>query len=97
MLRQLEFPTDSMKRPQCFGILANDIVSKRLAPGVLSELKRVKLESDRPRHKLFRRLTSNIGYPKLREHLGSVITIMRLSQTWQGCVDILDNLHPKYG
>lgn len=96
-LRQLDFPANSVKRPQYFGMLTNDIVYKRLAPGVLAELKRVKFKSGKPRDKLFQRLTSNIGYPKLREHLGSVVTIMKLSKTWQGFIDTLDTLHPKYG
>jgi hypothetical protein len=96
-LRQLNFPADSVRRPQYFGMLTNDLVCKRIAPGVLAELKRVKLESGKPRDKLFQRLTSNIGYPKLREHLGSVVTIMKLSKTWQGFIDTLDTLHPKYG
>jgi P63C domain len=33
-LRGLEYPNDSVKRPQYFGTLTNDIVYKRLAPGV---------------------------------------------------------------
>jgi hypothetical protein len=86
-----------VKRPQYFGMLTNDIVYKRLAPGVLAELKRVKLESGKPQDKLFQRLTSNLGYPKLREHLGSVVTIMKLSRTWQSFMDTLDSLHPNYG
>jgi hypothetical protein len=40
-LRGLEYPTTAVKRPQYFGVLTNDIVYKRLAPGVLDELKRV--------------------------------------------------------
>ena len=34
-LRNLSFPSDRVKRPQYFGCLTNDIVYKRLAPGVL--------------------------------------------------------------
>ena len=96
-LRGLDFPSWSVKRPQYFGMLTNDIVYKRIAPGVLEELKRIKLESGKSRDKLFQRLTSNIGYPKLREHLGSVVTIMKLNKTWQSFMDTLDQLHPKYG
>jgi P63C domain len=95
-LRGLTYPTDPVKRPKYFGILTNDIVYKRLAPGVLAELKRVKLEEGRPRDKLFQRLTSNIGYPKLREHLGSVVTIMKLSDHWDEFNGRLDRLHPRY-
>lgn len=51
-LRGLEFPTSTVRRPQYFGCLTNDIVYKRLAPGVLEELKRVQVRSEngRPRH-----------------------------------------------
>jgi hypothetical protein len=96
-LRGLEYPKDSVKRPQYFGSLTNDIVYKRLAPGVLEELKRVtpKLESGRLRGKLFQRLTQNKGYPKLREHLGAVVTMMQLSNNWHDFMAKLDRLRPR--
>ena len=98
-LRGLEFPTSTVRRPQYFGCLTNDIVYKRLAPGVLEELKRVQVRSDngRPRHKLFQRLTTNVGYPKLREHLGSVVTLMKLSSDWTDFQHKLDKIHPRIG
>jgi len=97
-LRGLEYPHGSVKRPQYFGWLTTDIVYKRLAPGVLTELKRVtpRHETGRLKHKLFQRLTSNIGYPKLREHLGSVVAIMSLSNDWHDFMRKLDRLHPRY-
>lgn len=96
-LRGLQYPTGSVRRPQYFGMLTNDIVYKRLAPGVLAELKRVKMESGKSRDKLFQRLTQNVGYPKLREHLGSVVTIMKLSTDWHSFMETLDRLHTRYG
>lgn len=83
-LRGLTFPTESVKRPQYFGVLTNDIVYKRLAPGVLEELKRVtpRNEDGRPKAKYFQSLTNNTGYPKLREHLGRVVMLMQLSQDY---------------
>lgn len=99
-LRGLDFPTGSVKRPQYFGMLTNDVVYKRLAPGVLDELKRVtpkNEETGRHRQHLFRRLTANTGYPKLREHLGSVIAIMELSADWRDFMNKLDRLRPRYG
>lgn len=95
-LRGLAYPTDPVKRPKYFGILTNDIVYKRLAPGVLAELKRVKVIEGKPGDKLFQRLTNNIGYPKLREHLGSVVSIMKLSDHWGQFTGRLDQLHPRY-
>jgi hypothetical protein len=98
-LRGLNYPIDSVKRPQYFGILTNDVIYKRLAPGVLKELKDVTLRDDngRARHKYFQRLTSNIGYPKLRELLGAVVAIMKLSNDWYDFMNKLDYQYPRYG
>jgi hypothetical protein len=98
-LRGLDYQTDTVKRPRYFGIITNDIVYKRIAPGVLAELKRVveRDEHGRPKHKYFQRLTSNIGYPKLREHLGSVCAIMQLSDGWHDFMGKLNRLHPRFG
>jgi hypothetical protein len=96
-LRGLEYPRDTVKRPQYFGVLTNEIVYRRLAPGVLEELKRVtpRLISGRHKDKLFRRLTQNKGYPKLREHLGAVVTMMQLSTNWHDFMAKLDRLRPR--
>ena len=98
-LRGLQYPEDTVKRPQYFGTLTNEVVYARLAPGVLDELKKVTPRSDAGnlRHKFFQRLTTNIGYPKLREHLGSVVTIMKLSNSWREFKENLDRIHPRYG
>jgi hypothetical protein len=89
---------EASRRPQYFGKLTNDIVYSRLAPGVLEELKRVQErgQTGRPKHKLYQRLTSNTGYPKLREHLGSVVTLMKLSDNWDEFKANLDRMHPKW-
>lgn len=98
-LRSLRYPEDPVKRPQYFGKLTNDIVYRRLAPGVLEELKKVtpRTSSGHLKHKYFQRLTTNVGYPKLREHLGSVTTIMKLSVSWPQFMDRMDRIHPRYG
>lgn len=98
-LRSLDFKTDSVKRPQYFGYLTNDIVYRRLAPGVLEELKKVTERNDagRPTHKYFQRLTSNLGYPKLREHLGAVVAVMKLSSNYADFIGKLDQIAPRYG
>lgn len=99
-LRGLDYPADTVKRPQYLGVITNDIVYKRLAPGVLEELKQVTPKSQttgRHKHKLFQHLTSNLGYPKLREHLGSVVSIMKLSENWSDFLSKLERIHPRYG
>jgi hypothetical protein len=97
-LRGLNFPTDSVKRPQYFGNLTNDIVYKRIAPGVLDDLKRVQRRGStgKPKDRLFQRLTANAGYPKLREHLGSVVTLMKISPDWDAFKAHLDRIHPRF-
>jgi hypothetical protein len=98
-LRELPYSPTSVKRPQYFGHLTNNIVYDRLAPGVLDELKKVtpRTEGGTLRHKYFQRLTNNIGYPKLREHLGSVVTLMKLSSNWNDFMMKLDQIHPRPG
>jgi hypothetical protein len=98
-LRGLDYRKDSVQRPQYFGGLTNDIIYSRLAPGVLDELKRVipKSESGRPKHKYFQKLTNNVGYPKLREHLGAVVATMRFSRDWRDFMHKLNAFYPRFG
>lgn len=97
-LRGLDFPRDKVKRPQYFGHLTNDIVYKRLAPGVREELDKStpKTPSGRRKHHMHRKLTPEMGHPKLREHLASVTTVMRLSSDYDDFIGKLDRLHPRY-
>lgn len=97
-LRGLEYSPTSVKRPQYFGYLTNEIVYKRLAPGVLEELKKVtpKDEKGRPSARYFQSLTSNKGYPKLKEHLGKVVAYMQLSDDYGDFIKKLDKFLPKY-
>jgi hypothetical protein len=98
-LRGMDYTSDSVQRPRYFGLLTNDIVYDRLAPGVLVELKRVnpKDEDGRRKHRHFQWLTSNIGYPKLREHLGAVVATMKLSTDWHDFRAKLDKNYPRKG
>ena len=96
-LRGLPFPVETVHKPQYFGHLTNDVVYKRLAPGVLNELQKATPKDDKGRrkYKYFQRLTSNIGYPKLREHLGSVVTLMKISNDWEDFMVKLNQIHPR--
>jgi hypothetical protein len=99
-LRGMDYQYDAVQRPRYFGLLTNDIVYDRLAPGVLDELKKVNPRNEatgRRRHKHFRWLTNNIGYPKLREHLGAVIATMKLSGDWHDFKAKLDKHYPPLG
>jgi hypothetical protein len=98
-MRGLTYSADSVKRPQYFGTLTNDIVYKRLAPGVLDELKKVipKTEAGRRKAALSQALTKNIGYPKLREHLGATVAYMTVSKDYPDFMEKLNKFRPRYG
>jgi P63C domain len=100
-LRDLDFPSDTVKKPSYFGHITNDIIYKRLAPGVLSELKKATPKGATGRHKqqLHRRLTGDVGHPKLMAHLDSVITVMKLTDDgdYEGFIQKLERVKPRYG
>lgn len=97
-LRGLSFPKDTVKKPMYFGHLTNNVIYARLAPKVLEQLKKETPRDINGRHKehLHRRLTSDVGHPKLREHLASVITLMKISSNYDEFEILLDRVHPKY-
>lgn len=96
-LRGLKYPPENPKfRPQYFGVLTNDIVYERLAPGLLEELKRQAAKDEKKAH-LHRRLTQEVGHPKLREHLASVVTAMKLSDNYTDFINKLNRIHPRFG
>ncbi|SET67015.1 P63C domain-containing protein [Stenotrophomonas indicatrix] len=96
-LRGLPYPPEKAQyKPQYFGVLTNDVVYERLAPGLLKELKN-QAAKDEKKARLHQRLTSEVGHPKLREHLASVVTIMKLSSTYPDFIQKMDAIHPKYG
>jgi hypothetical protein len=96
-LRGLKFPPDNPKfRPQYFGVLTNDIVYERLAPGLLEELKKQASKDEKKAH-LHRRLTAEVGHPRLKEHLASVTTAMKLSENYPDFIGKLNRVHPRFG
>jgi hypothetical protein len=99
-LRGWDFPTEAhgTKRPPLVGKLTNNIVYARLAPGVLQELRDTTPRDENGRLKLHyhRRLTEEFGHPKLREHLASVVTLMKMSEDWDFFLRHLDRIHAKY-
>ncbi len=98
-LRGLEFPQDSVRRPQYFGHLTNDIIYRRLAPEILEKLKEItpRAPDGRHKHQLHRRLSDELGHPKLREHLASVLTAMQLSDDYDDFIQKLDRVKPRFG
>lgn len=99
-LRNWKFNEGSIrKRPGVVGKYTNNIVYDRLAPGILDELRRKnpKLPSGRRQHKHFQWLTEDVGDPRLREHLASVITLMKASSSWDQFMRMLNRALPRFG
>ena len=95
-LKNVPFSTN-MKLPQYFGHITNDIVYTRLAPGVLESLQAKNPSQDgQRRHKNFQYLTDDVGHPKLLMLLGSIVSLMKLSKTWDEFYKLLDRVHPSY-
>jgi hypothetical protein len=98
-LRNWQYSPVSVNRPSLVGKLTNDLVYKRLAPGVLAELKRItpRDEKGRTKHRYHQRLTEDIGHPKLAEHLSSVLALMRAAASWPGFYRLIQRALPRYG
>ncbi|MBA7564680.1 IS1595 family transposase ISRhba1 [subsurface metagenome] len=98
-LRNWQYSQFSVKRPSVAGRITNDIIYERLAPGVLDQLKRITPRDikGRTKHRYHQRLTSDIGHPALREHIASVITLMKVSTSWRRFYAMLNRALPRWG
>ena len=98
-LRDWQYYQFSVKRPSVAGRITNDIIYERLAPGVLDELRRITPRDikGRTKYRYHQRLTSDIGHPALREHLASVIVLMKVSTSWRKFYAMLNRALPKWG
>ncbi len=84
-----------MRSPRVLGHYTNNIVYKRLAPGVLEELRKKNPVVDgRRKTKLFQWLTGDIGHPKLRSHIDGVMPLMRISDSWEEFQKNLKKAYP---
>lgn len=94
----LQYPPANNKnwRPSFIGSLTNDVVYARLAPDLLPELKKAATKAAK-KAKLHQWLTDEIGHPKLREHLASIVTLLKLSKTPSDFKEKVDIIHPAFG
>ena len=87
-------PLKNNQFPQFFGHITNNAIYTRLAPEILPELKKA-ANKQLKKAKLHQFLTNDIGHPKLREHLSSVVTLLKLAKTTEDFYEMLDRIHPK--
>lgn len=95
-VRGLEYGKE--KIPSYFGHLTNNIIYKRLAPEILDHLKRLtpKSQNGHKTARYFQSLSKDLGYHRLKEHLGSVVTLMKLSDNYDEFEVKLNKIHPLF-
>jgi len=93
-LKGIPFPKN-MRLPPYFGKLVNNLVYRRLAPGVLGEIQRVNpiVENGRRKSKNYKWLTPTVGHVKLLQLLGSEVTLMKMSDNYQDFEKLVDRFH----
>lgn len=97
-LYNLPFPPEGKPqwRPSFIGHITNNVVYDRIAPELLPELKRLASKAEK-KAKLHQCLTTDIGHPKLREHLASIVTILKISKSPEQFRQLVDQVHPRLG
>jgi hypothetical protein len=97
-LRHWKFDEATMRRTPLIGKLTNDLVYERLAPGVRQRLEKLnpKNEKGRRARKHFQWLTADIGDPALREHLASVVTLLKSVDEWTVFMKMMNRALPRY-
>lgn len=95
MFRLRNITTDDVrKRPQYFGKLTNDVIYSRLLPGVAGRLAEVN-----PTNESGRRTRKNHQHVQakdhLREHITSVVFLMRTCTSWDDFIARLNAAAPK--
>lgn len=94
-LRGVELRPD-MRLPQYFGHLTNDLIYKRIAPGLLMALKERRLELGSRSNKLYNWTSEQKGYPALQLQLGAVIALMKVNKDWDSFYKQLNQISHKW-
>jgi len=93
-LRNVELRPD-MRLPQYFGHLTNNLVYRRLAPGLVKRLKEKRSElKGENSHNLHSLLSADFGFPEVLVHLGMVIGIMKQHTDYEKFERALDGVAP---
>jgi len=85
-----------MKLPQYFGHLTNDLIWRRIAPGLLRALKERRSERGSPSNKLHSWTSEEVGKPELLLHLGTVVGLMKIHTDYDAFHAQLEKIAPTY-
>jgi len=89
----------SVPKPKRVGQLTDDLIYKRLAPGVRDALRSLvpRTEKGNLVHKLHSHLTPEEGRKALDRHLHAVTALMSASTNWKGFERMVDRAFPRFG
>jgi len=98
-LRQWEWRGRKVNPPQVVAKYTTDLVYDRLAPGITDELqaRMPKSPSGKNKGRLHQLFTDDVGHPALAQHLHTVVSFMRASNSWDDFKLLLDRALPKKG
>ena len=94
-LRHVELQ-DGTNLPQYFGHLTNNLIYRRLAPGLLKKLKERREERGSPSNKLHSWLSEDVGFRGVLVHLGTVVGLMKIHSDYKAFERQLDQIAPIY-
>ncbi len=98
-LKGWQYEKNKTHYPPAMGHVINDVVYKRLAPGILDELKvvnPVKEETGRRKVKHHSWLTDEVGIPSLAEHLIGVQALIEANTSWRKFSEQLERVYPVF-
>lgn len=89
----------SVPKPKRVGQLTDDLIYKRLAPGVRDVLRSLVPRTGKGNlvHKLHSHLTPEDGRKALEKHLHAVTALMMAATTWKGFERMVDRAFPPFG
>lgn len=96
-LKGWTYPPTSAKRPKIIGKLTEELVYKRLPPGVLEKIREenpVVYKGGTRKRRHHQHLSGDVGNPHLERQLISVTTLLRISRTWEEFKDVFERSHP---
>ena len=91
--------TPNSPKPLEVGRITDDLIYRRLAPGVRAELKRLMPRNEKGYlvNKLHQHLTDDIGNPKLEKHLAVTMALMDVSSDWPTFMAHMNKALPPFG
>lgn len=98
-LKGWDFNPEKVARPGVVGKYTVDLVYERLAPGLLVELEQLNPKNERGnrKNKHHQWLSSDVGHPALSQHIHAIVGFMRVADSWEQLLKMVDRAYPKKG